>query len=271
MGTGTRQAWVFFQRDLLIEWGSRFSLLLHLLNIGLTVASYLFLSRLVGRESLARWAPADQGYFPFVLIGTATSGAMLMALMGLSRGLQLQQPSGVLKPLFFSQMRLEAVLVLSSLYPLVRAGGDLMVYFLFGWAFGGLSLARANLPGAALVACLAIVAFGCLGLWTAAFTVLFQYGTRLLWVIGSSSWLLGGVLYPPSLLPLPLRWAAQFFPLTYALQGMRAALLAGASLEKLLHSIVFLSAFSVVMAPLGVVMFKIGLRKARVHGTLAEW
>lgn len=263
--------WGFLQRDLLAEWSARFSLLLHLLNIGLTVAAYVFLARLVAQDTLAHWVPTAEGYFPFVLVGMATNGAMVMALTGLSRGLQLQQPAGVLKPLLMSQTRPEAVLLLSSLYPLVRALVDLVVYLLVGWVFGGLSLARANVLGTALIACLAIVAFGSLGLCAAACTVLFKYGSPLLWVIGSSSWLLGGVLYPPALLPLPLRWAAEIFPLTHALQGMRAALLAGASLGELLRPIVLLTAFSVMIVPLGIIVFALGLRRARLHGTLAEW
>ena len=265
------RAWAFFQRDLLIDWSSRSSLLLHLLSIGLTVASYVFLSRLVEQESLARWAPAEQGYFAFVLVGMATSGAMVTALTGLSRGLQHQRPSGALKPLLFGQTRPETVLLLSSVYPLVRAGVDMTAYLVVGWAFGGLSLAGANLVGAIWVACLAIVAFGSLGLWAAAFAVLLKSGDPFLWLIGSSSWLLGGVLYPQALLPRPLRWAAELLPLTHALEGMRAALLAGASLGELLPCMVVLGGFSLVIGSLGMVMFRVGLRRAQVCGTLAEW
>lgn len=152
-------------------------------NIGLTVAAYVFLARLVVQETLTRWVPTAEGYFPFVLVGMATNGAMFIAFTGLSRSLQLQQPAGLLKPLLMSQTRPEAVLLLSSLYPLVRAVVDLVVYLLVGWVFGGLSLAQANVLGAAVIACLAIVAFGSLGLCTAAFTVLLKYGNPLLWVI----------------------------------------------------------------------------------------
>jgi ABC-2 type transport system permease protein len=132
-------------------------------------------------------------------------------------------------------------------------------------------MARVNALGTALVVCLSLVAFGSLGLGAAAFTVCFKYGDPFLWVVGTSSSLLSGVLYPPALLPLPLRWMAELFPLTHALQGMRAALLAGAPLGELLAPLVFLSAFSLTMGPLGMLVFKIGLRKARVRGTLAEW
>lgn len=264
------KAWAFFQHDLLTEWKSRYSLVLHLMNIVMSVATYLFVSRLVARETLAQWAPAQEGYFPFVLIGMATNGAMLTALTGLTHSLQLQKTSGALKPLLLGHTPPEAVLLFSSLYPLARAGVDLIVYLFVGWAFGGLPLTGANVPAAVVTACLAIVAFGGLGLLTAAATLLFNCGTPLLWVIASSSWLLGGVLYPPPLLPRPLRWAAQLFPFTHALEGVRAALLVGASLGDLLFHILALSVFGVMMIALGLLAFNIGLNRARVRGTLAE-
>ncbi|MBI3326028.1 MAG: hypothetical protein HYZ81_04895 [Nitrospinae bacterium] len=167
-------AWAFVRRDFFNDWGSPFSLLLHILNIGLAVASYVFLSHLVERESLARWAPAQEGYFPFVLIGMPTSGAMVRALTGFSQSFQ---PSGALKRVLLSQTRLEVL----------------------------------------------------------------------------------------------LRWAAELFPLTHALEGMRMALLVGASLRELLLPIVALSAFNVLMVPLGLVVFKVGLGKAQVRGTFVEW
>jgi ABC-2 type transport system permease protein len=265
-----RMMWGFFKRDLVNEWSTRSSFLFQLLNIGLTVAAYTFLSRLVEKETLSQWAPAEGGYFPFVLIGMATNGAMITALTGLSRSLQLQKSSGMLKALFFSQTRPEVILLLSSIYPIVRAELDLLLYLIVGWSFGGLSIAGANLLGAAALSCLSIIAFGSLGLWAAAFTVLFRFGNPLLWVITSSSWLLGGVLYPTPLLPVSLRWLAQLFPLTHALQGMRATLLYGAPLKDLLLPVAFVGAFIIVAAPLGVVVFNIGLKKARIRGTLDD-
>jgi len=262
--------WGFFKRDLLNEWSTRSSFLFQLLNVGLTVAAYTFLARLVEKETLSRWVPAEGGYFPFVLIGMATNGAMITALTGLSRSLQFQKSSGVFKTVFFSQTRPESVLLLSSIYPMVRSQLDLFLYLIVGWFFGGVSIGGANLPGAAVVSCISIIAFGSIGLWGAAFTVLFRFGNPLLWVITSSSWLLGGVLYPTPLLPVSLRWLAQLFPLTHALQGMRATLLYGVSLKDLLLPVSLIGAFIIVAAPLGVVVFNIGLKKARMRGTLTD-
>jgi ABC-2 type transport system permease protein len=262
--------WGFFQRDLIAEWRGRGSILFQLANIGLTVAAYLFLGRLVERQTLAQWAPRAEGYFPFVLVGMAVNGTMLTALTGLSRSLQQQKATGLLKPLFLSQTRPERVLMLSSLYPAARAAVDLACYFTAGLVFGSFSLARANPVSAVVVSGLAIGAFASLGLWAAACTVLFRYGNPLLWVVSGSSWLLGGVLYPTVVLPAPLRRLAELFPITHATAALRGALLGGDSLADLAVPSLFLAAFILVMAPLGVALFQVGLKRARMHGTLAE-
>jgi hypothetical protein len=138
------------------------------------------------------------------------------------------------KQLFFGQTRPEVVLLLSSVYPLVRGGVELVLYLAVGWLFGGLSL----------------VAFASLGLWAAALSVLFRLGNPFVWVIGSSSWLLSGVLYPPALLPAPLRWAA------------------GAPLQELAVPALWLAGFILLVAPSGLAVFNAGLTRTRIHGTL---
>jgi ABC-2 type transport system permease protein len=264
-----RLAGEFLRRDLVIDLHSRFALLLQVVNITITMVGYVFLSRLVEPDSLLRWTGAGAGYFPFVVVGMGATGAMLTALNGLSGGLQLQQPSGVLKPLFFSQTRPELVVLASSLYPMVRAAVDLALYLVAGWLLGGFSLATANLAGAICITGLALVAFASLGVWAAAFSVLFRWGNPFVWVIGSMSWLLSGVLYPPALLPAPLRWAAELFPLTHALGGLRAALLTGAPFAELVGPALSLAGFSLLVAPLGLAVFNAGLTRTRIHGTLA--
>lgn len=266
----SRLAWEFLRRDLLDEAGARFVLLVQLLNVSITMAGYVFLSRLVEKDALGRWTSAGEGYFAFVVVGMATNGAMLTALHGLSQRLQRQRASGALKPLFFGQTRPETVVLLSSVYPLLRAAADFAMYLVIGLLLGGLSLSGANLVGALAVAVLALVAFASLGIWAAAFSVLFRGGDPVVWLIGSASFLLGGVLYPPALLPAPLRWAAEAFPLTHALRGLRAALLAGAPLQELAVPMLWLAGFSLLVAPLGLAMFNAALTRARTHGSLAR-
>jgi hypothetical protein len=133
-----KKGWGFFQRNPLIDWSSRFGLILQLLNLGLTATSYLFLSHLVGREALVQSEPTAAGAFPFALFGTATNAAMLRGLNGLARSLQLHQPAGVLKPLLLGQTPPLVIPLLSSVYSLIRAWLDLTLYLLVDRGIGRL-------------------------------------------------------------------------------------------------------------------------------------
>jgi ABC-type multidrug transport system permease subunit len=67
--------------------------------------------------------------------------------------------------------------------------------------------------------------------------------------IGSVSTLLGGVLYPITVLPIWLQIFSYLLPITYSLRGMRHALLQGYSLAALSLDILALAMFSVVLLP----------------------
>src|SRR5437764_1172493 len=76
---------------------------------------------------------------------------------------------------------------------------------------------------------MSLVAFSSVGIMSASFTLIFRRGDPVLWLFGSASWLLGGVLFPTSQLPRVLRSIATLLPITHAANAMRAALLTSAS------------------------------------------
>ncbi len=258
------KVWAFVRRDFRMDLHSRFSLLFELLNIGLTLGSYFFLSRLMpGSVDLSG------DYLSFVLVGLAANEAMFASLLGISRSFQLQQPSGVLKLLMFGETGLGQVLFCSSVYPVLRGAIGTLLYLLAGAAFGAFPLGLSGIPEAILVLFVSLFAFAALGVCAASFSVLFKYGHAVLWAIGSASWLLSGVVYPLALLPWPLRALSQLVPLTHALEGLRAAM-RGAPLLALAPALLSLSLCTLLLGALGFGLFKLGLRRSRLLGTLTE-
>jgi ABC-2 type transport system permease protein len=77
-------------------------------------------------------------------------------------------------------------------------------------------------------------------------------------------------MYPVSVLPEPLRILARLIPITYALEGMRAALLAHASWSQLGPSIVALLIFAAILIPLSFAVFAWALRRTKITGTLTH-
>ena len=91
------------------------------------------------------------------------------------------------------------------------------------------------------------------------------------WLFVSLSWLVGGVLYPVAVLPDWLQKVAHVLPLTYALEGMRMALLQGYGLGRLSGSIGPLLLFTAVGLPLSLSAFSAAVRRAKMHGSLAHY
>lgn len=59
--------------------------------------------------------------------------------------------------------------------------------------------------------------------------------------------LLSGIIWPVESLPRPLRWVAQFLPLTWANEALRAIMLRGQGLEELVPHLVVLVSFAALM------------------------
>ncbi|HEX4076895.1 MAG TPA: ABC transporter permease, partial [Candidatus Acidoferrales bacterium] len=128
----------------------------------------------------------------------------------------------------------------------------------------------ANWPGALAVLLASILAFSGLGILSAAYQILFKRGNPAKWLLLGISGLVGGMMYPVSVLPGPLQIVARLIPVTYSLEGMRAALLAGAPWRDLLPSIAALLIFAAVLIPLSFAVFAWALRRTKITGTLTH-
>jgi ABC-2 type transport system permease protein len=115
-----------------------------------------------------------------------------------------------------------------------------------------------------------ILAFAGLGVISTSYLLLFKRGNPARWLIVGASSLLGGIMYPVSVLPGPLQWLARLIPVTYSLEGMRQALLEGAGFAELWPSVRALLLFSLVLLPLSSVTFGWALRQTKITGTLTQ-
>jgi ABC-2 type transport system permease protein len=136
--------------------------------------------------------------------------------------------------------------------------------------FFGFAPHGANWLGAAAILAASMLAFAGLGVLSASYTVLFKRGNPAKWLVLGVSGLVGGMMYPVSVLPGPLQFVARFVPVTYSLQGMRAALLSGAAWQELWPSIGALLIFAAILIPFSFGVFSWALRRTKITGTLTH-
>ncbi len=261
--TGWRKALAFLRRDLVTDLSYKVSFAIEAIDIAIGVAAFFFLSRLLGAD--------PQGYdpFEFILVGIAVNGALSTTLASFANGIEGDSGSKSLKALLVTPTSPQALVVLSSLYPILRASLDLLLYVVGGLAFG-LSFASVNVGGALLVFALSLLAFASLGVLSAAYTLVLKKGEPILWLSGALSWLLGGVFFPVDLLPAALQQAAQLLPITHALEALRALLLSGADLAAVSTHVIVLAGFAFVGLPLAMVVFGTAVRWGQRSGTLGH-
>jgi ABC-2 type transport system permease protein len=265
-----RRLAAFFWRDLAIARGYRGAFLLDLLEALFGVATFYYLSRFVESPQLSRALPQGGSYFAFALVGFAFFDYLSVALSAFDTSLEEARANRTLEALLVTQTPLPMILAGSAIYPFVLLSLRTLVYLAWGIFLFGFSTGAANWPGALAVLVASVLAFSGLGIFCASYSLLFKRGNPAKWVVLGVSGLVGGMMYPISVLPRPLQLLARLIPVTYSLEGMRAALLGGAGFRQLWPSLGALLAFAAILLPASFGVFSWALRRTKITGTLTH-
>ncbi len=166
---------------------------------------------------------------------------------------------------------------LSRVVHLLGMGAFALVYglirtaLLFGViaSFFTLQLGRADFWAAFVVLAIASISFLGVGVMTAVFPLISpEKGTQLGFIAQGMLLVVSGVYYSVSILPGWMQALAKISPATYALRGIRHALLDGAGVGALWGDIWPLLVIGVVSIPLGFAVFHRGEIYAKKHGML---
>jgi ABC-2 type transport system permease protein len=266
-----RKALAFVRRDFLTDASYRLAWLLQSAEILLIAAIAYFLGRFLRQQGLEAVTSFAHDYFSFVILGIAFFDYLGTALNCFAHAIREGQVTGTLETLLVTQTRLESIVLGSSLYPFLSSTARVTSYLVLGALFFGLPLGNADWGAALLLLVLSILAFSSFGIVSASFTLLFKRGDPFTWLLLGASGLLGGVFYPVAVLPAWLKAVAQFLPITYCLEGMRRALLAGDGVAELWRETLVLLLFAGVGLPLALALFRWSVHRAKLTGALAQY
>ncbi len=266
-----RQIGQLFRRDLLTARTYRVAFLFDTVNALFGAASFYFLSRFVASDKLSSSLPAGTSYFAFALIGIAFFDYLTAGLNAFDTSINDARRYRTLEALLVTEASLPVILAGSAIYPFVLTSLRTAVYLVWGVILFHLPLGSADWPGALLILLFSILAFTGLGIISASYQMLFKRGNPAKWIFLGVSGLLGGMMYPVRILPPALRMLARLIPLTYSLEGMRAALLGGVGIGRLWPQIAALGIFALVLLPLSLVVFAWALRRTKINGTLTHF
>ena len=222
-----------------------------------------------GMGALTGQAVDTQFLVMYLLIGTVVWRYLSIVFDSLSEMIMWERWEGTIEYTFMAPVsRLTHMVgqtIFSVVYGLMQAGLILLAVALFFH----IDLSHANFYGATAVLMAGSLSFIGVGIIAAVLPMLYpERGAQMTNFAQAVFLLASGIYYPITVLPEWMQTISRLSPATYTLEGMRAALLDGASLADLTPIILLLIVVGVITIPVGVFIFGWGERDAKRTGKL---
>jgi ABC-2 type transport system permease protein len=208
-------------------------------------------------------------YMTYLLIGALLWNYLSMLFDVLSETVSWERWEGTIEYTFMSPSSRVTHLLGMGFYAVVYGILQTAVTLGVCYLFFDLDLGGANYWGALLILAVCSISLVGFGVVAAVLPLLSpEKGQQVSYIVSSVLLLVSGVYYEVDVLPGWMQAIAIVSPVTYALQGSRAALLEGAGVAELWGSIWPLLIMGVVFVPLGLYVFHLGERYAKKTGKL---
>lgn len=211
----------------------------------------------------------DPSYIFYLVIGALMWGFLGIIFREVSDSVSWERWEGTIEQTFMAPIQrlthLGGICTFAVLYGLLRT---VLVLFAVTLIFG-MTMPKANYLSALLVLGVASLSFVGLGLMAAVLPLLSpEKGVQATHIMEGLLLLVSGIYYPITALPDWLQHFSGFSPATYALIGVRKALLEGAGIGDLLPLLLRLLLMAAVMIPLGLGVFHLAETHAKRAGLL---
>lgn len=274
---------VMTDRSLKLWTRFKLSFIFSLVAMLISVTTFFFVSILIGDGSKSALADYGGNYFSFVLVGLAFEFYATATLIDYLKSVRAIYWNNWMEMVVTSPFSIKSFLVSIMTFSYLYATIHVLLYFVVGiGVFGADIPATPHILLILLILGLSILAISGLGIMSASMFLLTDAkgATEPIgYVIGTLAGVFSGVFFPISMIPPWLRPIGYVLPHTYALEGLRKAILTpneiywGSLFEwwSMWNILFVLTVFSIILVPLGLWMFNKSIMHGEKTGTLARW
>ena len=251
----------------------RLNTVISLVGLLFTVVPIYYIAQ--GLQPVMAGSIGDQGgqFFAFVLLGGVALNFVGTAMNALPNAVSGSIGGGTLEVLLGAPASLTAIFVGLTSYDLMMTCIRSLLMLIAGAAFGA-PILWTRVPVAILVLALIMLAYVPFALLATSLRIAFRTSGPLLAGVTLVSTILGGVYYPPKVIPKSIpfwvRGLAEYVPLTSGLRAFRRVLLEGAGIGETLRDLAPLLIFAPIAIALGALCVRWSLAYARRAGTLSQ-
>lgn len=266
-----RKFLAFVKRDYLVYVSYKFGIVMQFARLFISVLVFYFIGKTFGSSMSPHLGNYGGDYFSYVIIGLAGSSFVSVGLHSLASNIRGAQVEGTLEALLSTPTSIYTILVGNSLWSFIQSLGGAMVILAFGIYIQKMNMSMFNLFLTISILLLTLAAFLVVGILSAAFIMIFKQGNPIGMIFGTSSYFLGGIIFPVNVLPQFLQTFAQILPITHALNALRGVLLSNASLSDVFPFILNILVFIAVLSPVSILFFRYAVKRAKRDGSLIQY
>jgi ABC-2 type transport system permease protein len=261
----------FIKKDILVTLSYRFKLVLGVGGILATLLFFYFIGKTFSGAISPYLEEYGNDYFSYVLVGIATSNFVTLGLSALANQIRSAQVEGTLEYLLATPTSIYTILIGNTLWSFISAFFTAAAILFLGAVFLHFRVSLNAAFVSLLILLLTFLAFLVVGMLSASFVIIFKRGNPIEYLLGWSSFFLGSVIFPVEVLPRLFQIAAQFLPITHAVQALRKLLLAESTPTEILPSLVKLCIFIVILAPFSTLFLHYSVNRAKRDGNLSQY
>lgn len=260
--------WGVIRRDAFVFISYRTQLASQVLAMLFQLTIFYFISHLLHVH--AKSFPNSNAYFAYVVVGLGISQVLILTLGLAPQRVRQELVAGTMERFMVSPFGVDSGVISMLFFPIIL--GLVMATIMLGLAAAifGLRLSD-TAPLAIPVAALGSIAFMPFALGMVALVVAFkQIASGSSFVTGAIG-IIGGLYFPPALLPGWLRWASQVQPFTPAVDLLRHLLVDAPLQHSAALDLIKLIGFTVVLFPPAVLALRRSVLFGQRRGTIFEY
>jgi ABC-type multidrug transport system permease subunit len=269
LATTLNKALAIFWRDAQLAWSYEMTFFTQIIGFAVSVVTTYLIASLVAPSPKFGFGGHTVSYFEFLIINLTFVSFQSASLQSFARVIRDGQMQGTLEVVLSTPTSLSLIVLSGGLwafaFTLLETGINFVIAIFFG-----LDLRHTNILTAFTFLALTIASLSPLGVISAAVTMVFKQTGPVDFVIGSLSYVFGGVFLPLASLPPALQYIGWTLPITHALNGLRASV-QGATLAQLLPDAIWLCVATLIFLPLSLYIFERAVHRAKIDGTLGQY
>ncbi len=261
IGAELEKIWYFMKRDMVSFSTYKTNILILVFTAVFGALSFAYLGQSSVNQTVTQLYHTN--YTTYLLIGLAFNTYLGQALTLVQKTINPWS----LEEVLVSPTGLSTFIIGSSIWGFVWSTGVVAIYLAIGVYFFGVTLS-VSIAGTLIVLALGIGTFIGISMIGSGILILTKQGDPVTALMTIAITLFGNVLFPPQVLPIPLRIIAYVTPPYYFMTCIKQTL-TGSTIAMILPNLEILALMCAIIVPLGYAIYAWCLKTARKNGTLS--